>query len=173
MKILFWFIVVVIPSNCLSQVIYNEPRSRLIDRQTARSMYLDNRLKSVETFWAIQDIYAARQEMRFAKIDQRRDFYLSRHGLTYLDENEYDGSSGTIMWTYPLNQARYFQYRNVYDRLVKKNAYEGGLDFEEYREIKETSIKWRLLLASQRNVYPSNLASDMIRFILKIDREIQ
>lgn len=158
-------------SICLSQVIVQEERNILLDQEEAYTAYLDNRLKSVETWWAIRDIYNERQEIKFKEIQQHRQFYLDRYALKAITEEEIDLRSGTILWIKPLMQDRYSEYRDIYDRYFKKKVY-NGLEMEEYSEVKETSKKWRILIASQKKYYPQPIVNEMIRFILKIDREI-
>ena len=43
---------------------------------------------------------------------------------------------------------------------------------DEYMQATAASKNWRALLSSQQNVYPSGVLSQMIRFILKLDREL-
>jgi hypothetical protein len=143
-----------------------------INNQDAYSKALDNSTKSVNTFWEQKDIYAARQQQQFAEIQRQRDFYLSRHGLTSFTPEEFDRATGVVNWPKVLEQQQYDQYRLVIDKLMKQRAYNGALTSQEYMEATKANKDWRAALAKQRGVYPENILSQMIKFILKVNREV-
>ncbi len=143
-----------------------------INNQDAYSKAIDNSTKSVNAFWEQKDIYAQRQQQKFAEIQKEREFYLSRHGLASLTPEEFDRASGTINWLRVLEQKQYDQYRTVLDKLMKQRAYNGALTSDEYMEASKANKDWRAMLAKQKGVYPENILSQMIRFVLKVNREI-
>jgi hypothetical protein len=143
-----------------------------INNQDAYSQAIDNSTKSVNAFWEQKDIYHQRQQEEFAQIGQKRSDYLARHGLGYLTPEEFDRTTGTITWPKILEQTTYDQYRNQYNELFKQRAYAGALTGDQYMEAAAASKAWRGLLSSQRGVYPPQILSQMIRFILKLDREM-
>lgn len=151
--------------------VYYEPRSYEIDQQEAYSRYLDNKVKSVDTYWQIYDIYKERQKEKHKKIQEKRAAYLEKHRFQPFNESEYERSVGTINWPQELMQEQYVKYRTTFDFLMNKRAY-SGLTMEEHIQLKQTSKEWRALLASQKEYYPKAIVSNMIRFILKIDREL-
>src|SRR4029078_3877691 len=69
-----------------------------INNEDAYSKAIDNSVKSVNAFWEQKDIYAARQQKQLAEIQQHRQFYLSRHGLTSLTPEEFDRATGAVIW---------------------------------------------------------------------------
>lgn len=143
-----------------------------INNEDAYSKSIDNSVKSVNAFWEKKDIYNERQQKEFAEIQRQREFYLSRHGLTSLTPEEFDRASGTVNWLRVLEQKQYDQYRIVLDKLMKQRAYNGALTSDEYMEATKANKDWRAMLAKQRSVYPENVLSQMIRFVLKVNREI-
>ena len=143
-----------------------------INNEDAYSKAIDNSVKSVNAFWEKKDIYNERQQKEFAEIQKQREFYLSRHGLTSLTPEEFDRASGTVNWLRVLEQKQYDQYRIVLDKLMKQRAYNGALTSDEYMEATKANKDWRAMLAKQRGVYPENILSQMIRFVLKVNREI-
>jgi hypothetical protein len=143
-----------------------------INNEDAYSKALDNSTKSVNTFWEQKDIYAARQQQQFAEIQRQRDFYLSRHGLTSFTPEEFDRATGVVNWPKVLEQPQYDPYRTVLDKLMKQRAYAGALTSQEYMEASKANKDWRAMLAKQRGVYPENILSQMIKFVLKVNREI-
>ncbi len=143
-----------------------------INNQDAYSMAIDNSVKSVNAFWEKKDIYSERQQQEFAQIGARRAGYMERHGLGYLTPEEFDRTTGTVTWLKVLEQKEYDPYRNKLDELCKKRAYAGALTGQEYMEATAASKDWRAMLAKQKDVYPAPILSQMIRFVLKVTREL-
>ena len=123
-----------------------------INLTDARSNQIDNQVKSVNAFWEKKDIYDQRQQEEFAKIGAKRSAYMEKPNI--LVQKEYD------------------QYRITMDELFKKRAYAGALTGDEYMEATAASKAWRAMLSGQSKVYPAPILSQMIRFILKLDREL-
>jgi hypothetical protein len=138
----------------------------------ARSAQIDNQVKSVNAFWEKKDIYTERQQQEFAQIDQKRSTYLAKHGLGSLTPEEFDRTTGRITWPKVLEQKQYDQYRNTLDELMKKRAYMGALSGDEYMAATAASKEWRAMLAKQKDVYPEQILSQMVRFVLKVNREL-
>ena len=129
-------------------------------------------MKSVNAFWEKKDIYSQRQQQEFAKIGAKRSAYMERHGLGYLTPEEFDRTTGAINWPKILEQKDYDQYRNTLDELFKQRAYNGALTGDQYMQATAASKEWRAMLSKQKDVYPAPILSQMIRFILKLDREL-
>lgn len=143
-----------------------------INNQDAYSKAIDNSTKSVNAFWEQKDIYNERQQQKIAEIDRQRQAYLDKHGLKSLTPEEFDRTTGAVNWPKVLDQAQYDPYRKTLDKLLKQRAYAGALTGDEYMQATAASKDWRAMLAKQRDVYPSPILSQMIRFILMVDREI-
>jgi hypothetical protein len=162
----------------LSSVISAQGQRNLSNSQAAinltdaRSQQIDNQLKSVNAFWEKKDIYSQHQQQEFAQIEQKRSDYLARHGLGSLTPQEFDRTTGTITWPKVLDQKQYDPYRSKLDELLKKRAYAGALTGDEYVEATTASKQWRTLLAQQKNVYPAPILDQMIKFVLKVNREL-
>jgi hypothetical protein len=164
--------------NGMSNVISAQGQRNLSNSQAAinltqaRSAQIDNQVKSVNAFWEKKGIYAEHQQAEFAQIQQQRQFYLSRHGLDSLTPEEFDRATGAVNWPKVLEQPQYDQYRVVLDKLMKQRAYAGALTSDEYMEATAANKDWRAMLAKQKGTYPEQILSQMIRFILKVNREI-
>jgi len=165
-------------ANGMSNIIASQGQRNLNNSQAAinltqaRSSQIDNQVKSVNAFWEKKDIYDARVQQEMAKTDQRRNLYLQNHGFTGLTPEEFDRTTGAITWPKVLEQSQYNQYRLMLDKLFKQRAYAGALTGDEYMEAAAASKQWRNLLGTQQNVYPQQILSQMIRFVLKLDREL-
>src|SRR6476659_11392784 len=89
-------------ANGMSNVISAQGQKNLSDSQAAinmtqaRSAQIDNQVKSVNAFWEKKRIYSEHQQQEFANIQNQRQFYLSRHGLTSLTPEELDRANGAI-----------------------------------------------------------------------------
>jgi hypothetical protein len=55
---------------------------------------------------------------------------------------------------------------------MKKRSYIGALTGDEYVEASTASKEWHALLAKQKNVYPAPILDQMMRFVLKVNREL-
>jgi hypothetical protein len=143
-----------------------------INLTDARSRQIDNQVKSVNAFWEKKDIYDQRQQQEFARIGAKRSAYLERHGLGYLTPQDFDRTTGAITWPRVLEQKDYDQYRNTLDQLFKERAYNGALTGDQYMQATAASKDWRAMLSKQKDVYPAPILSQMIRFILKLNREL-
>lgn len=165
-------------ANGMSNIIASQGQKNLndsqarINNQDAYSKAIDNSVKSVNAFWEKKDIYNARVQQQMAATDQRRNLYLQNHGLTGLNPEEFDRTTGAITWPKVLDQSQYNPYRLTLDKLFKQRANTGALTGDEYMEATAASKQWRTLLGTQQNVYPQPILSQMIRFILKLDREL-
>lgn len=165
-------------ANGISNIIQSRGQKNLSDSQArinnedAYSKALDNSTKSVNTFWEQKDIYAARQQQQFAEYARQRQAYLAKHGLKSFTPEEFDRASGTVYWLKVLEQPQYDQYRIPLDKLMKQRAYAGCLTSEQYLQAEDACKGWREMLAKQRGTYPAGVLDQMIKFILKINREL-
>src|SRR5262249_30227301 len=98
--------------------------------------------------------------------------YLAKYGLKSLTPEEFDRASGTVYWPKVLEQAQYDQYRLPLDKLLKQRAYAGFLSSEEYMQATAAESSWRAILAKHKAGYPPQILDQMIRFVLKVRREI-
>jgi hypothetical protein len=165
-------------ANGMSNVISAQGQKNLSNSQAAinltqaRSSQIDNQVKSVNAFWEKKGIYSEHQQQEFANIQSQRQFYLSKHGLTSLTPEEFDRTSGTVAWLRVLEQKQYDEYRVPLDKLFKQRAYAGALTGDEYVEATAALKGWRAMLAKQKNTYPESILDQMIRFVLKVNREL-
>jgi hypothetical protein len=143
-----------------------------INLTDARSNQIDNQVKSVNAFWEKKGIYAEHQQQELADITAKRNRYLDKNGLKSLTPEQFDRTTGTINWPKVLDQQQYDQYRNTLTDLFKTRAYKGALTGDEYMQATAASKDWRAMLAKQKDVYPAPILSQMIRFILGLDREL-
>jgi hypothetical protein len=126
----------------------------------------------VNAYWEKKGIYDEHQAVENKEIERQRNEYMATHRLQSLTPEEFDRASGQINWLKVLEQKPYDQYRTALDTLFKKRSYQGFLSGDEYLAATTASKQWRALLSTQNKEYPAGILSQMIRFILKLDREL-
>lgn len=165
-------------ANGVSNVIAAQGQRNLNNSQAAinlteaRSAQIDNQVKSVNAFWEKKEIYSEHQQQQLAEITAKRNRYLAKNALQNLTPEQFDRTTGKINWPGQLMQQQYDEYRNTLSQLFEKRAYQGMLSGEEYTQATAASRQWRAMLAKQKDVYPAPILSQMIRFILGLDREL-
>lgn len=142
-----------------------------INATDARSRAIDNQLKSIDAFWEARDIYNTRQQEHFAQIQAKRSTYLERHGLGYLTPQEFDRTTGAVTWPRIMEQPQYDSFRNTLNELFQRRAYQGALTGDEFMKASAACRDWRAFITSE-NQYSSSIRSQMLRFILKLQREL-
>lgn len=165
-------------ANGLSNVIQAEGQRNLSDSQAAinltdaRNQQIDNQVKSVNAYWEKKGIYSQHQQEQFAQVQRQRAAYMAKYGLKSLTPEEFDRNSGTVNWLKVLEQKQYDPYRLTLDKLFRQRAYAGALTGEEYIQATAACKDWREALAKQKDVYPWPILDQMIRFVLKVNREL-
>jgi hypothetical protein len=165
-------------ANGMSNVIAAQGQKNVSDSQAAinmtqaRNAQIDNQVKSVNAYWEKKDVYNARQQKEFAEIQRQRQAYLAKYELKSFTPEEFDRATGVCTWPKVLTQEQYDEYRLVLDKLLKQRAYAGFLSSDEYMQATAANKNWRAALAKQRKVYPDQILDQMIRFLLKVNREI-
>ena len=69
-------------------------------------------------------------------------------------------------------QPEYDPYRKTLDDLFKQRAYAGALTGEEYMKATAANKEWRALITSQKNVFPAPIITQMLQFVLRLNREM-
>jgi hypothetical protein len=144
-----------------------------INNQDAYSKAIDNSVKSVNAFWEKQDIYQQHVQQKMYKVEQRRETFVAQNRVQPLTPEEFDRTTGRITWPKVLEQSQYDKYRTTLDAMFKKRAYAGALTSDDYMTAMNASKDWRAMLNTQKDTYPSPILSQMIRFVLKLDRELK
>jgi hypothetical protein len=165
-------------SRGIGNIISSQGQKNLSDSQAAinltdaRSNQIDNQVKSVNAYWEKKGVYDQHLQAYNEQIEQKRAEYLARHGLTSLTPQEFDQTTGAITWPKVLEQAQYDQYRKKLDELFHQRSYVGALSGDEYMEATTAMNDWHTMLVKQSNEYPAPILDQMLRFILKVKREL-
>lgn len=143
-----------------------------INMTDARSNQIDNEVKSVNAFWEKNDIYQQHLAQKNYQIQQRREMLMAKNRLPPLSPEEFDRTTGAVTWPKVLTQSQYDEYRNALDGLLKKRSYSGMLTGEEYMQATAACKAWRAMMNKQKDVYPKPILDQMMRFVLKINLDI-
>src|SRR3954452_3777378 len=165
-------------ANGMSNVISAQGQKNVSDSQAAinltqaRNAQIDNQVKSVNAYWEKKGIYSQHQQQQMEQIQQQRATYLAKYGLKSLTPEEFDRATGVCNWPRVLTQSQYDPYRLELDKLLKQRAYAGFLSGDEYIQATAACKNWRGMLAKQKKVYPEQILDQMIRYVLKVNREL-
>ena len=143
-----------------------------INMTSARSSQIDNQLKSVNAYWEEKGIYQEHLQQQLSEIDRKRTEYLEHHGLQSLTPQEFDRTTGQINWPKIMDQKSYDQYRDKLNELFHKRSNVGALSGDEYVEATTALSEWRTAILKQKDEYPAPILSQMLRFQLKVKREL-
>lgn len=143
-----------------------------INMTDARSNQIDNQVKSVNAYWEKNDIYNQHLQQQNYKIEQTRARLLAKNKLQPLTSEEFDSTTGHITWPKVLTQKQYDPYRDKLDQLFQDRAQNGYLSGDQYQEATTASQDWHKMMAAQSNQYPAPILDQMLRFLLKLNREL-
>jgi hypothetical protein len=143
-----------------------------INMTDARSNQIDNQVKSVNAYWEKNDIYNQHLQQKNYQIEQTREMLLAKNRLQPLTPEEFDSTTGNINWPKVLTQSQYDQYRDSLTDLFKKRAQQGYLSNTEYVQATQASQAWHKMMVGQSGQYPKGILDQMLRFLAKLNREL-
>ena len=143
-----------------------------INMTDARSNQIDNQVKSVNAYWEKKEIYSEHMAQEFQAIEKKRQQYIASRGSMDLAPEEFDRTTGQIIWPKVLEQSQYDPYRKQLDELFQKRSYNGALTGDQYIEATTALNDWRAALLKQKTVYPGPILEQMLRFQIKVKREL-
>jgi hypothetical protein len=143
-----------------------------INLQDAYSKGIDNSIKATNAYYERKEIWAQQKAPEYYKQAQHRAAYMAQNTLQPLAPGDFDRTTGKVNWPQALEQSQYDQYRKPLDDLFAKRAETGALSADDYMTATTASKSWRSALNKQMDDYPEGVLSQMVRFILKMEREL-
>jgi hypothetical protein len=143
-----------------------------INLTDARSNQIDNQVKSVNAYWEKNSIYEQHVQEVNAEIQAKRGRYVARRGSLDLSPEEFDRTTGQIVWLKVLEQSVYDPYRTKLDELFHDRSYNGALSGDQYMEATTACNDWHAAIVKQKSDYPAQILQQMLRFLLKVKREL-
>ncbi len=144
-----------------------------INNEQARSAYLDNRVKAVETYWKRREIYNENMEEKLYKDSLERQERFAQVKLKEITANELNPTTGAVRWPALLAKERYDRYRVAMDELMAKRAQYGMLPVDDLLDAQQIIRDWREAITQDKAAYSDSLVRDSLRFLLKLNRELE
>ena len=140
--------------------------------EDARSKNIENRVQATEAYYQRKQI---RQD--YLEDKENKDRYalqqsLDRRRVKPLTSQQFDPSTGQITWPGLLRMSEYAKYREPLDELFTKQAQSGSVSHDEYVAALQASKSLRAQLKKDRGEYPAKVLSQAIRFVLKLNHEM-
>ncbi len=141
--------------------------------EDARSKYLDNRIKSVETYWARREIYDRRMAEQAYARQQSREAFFSRTLLQPLSDSQFDATSGRIQWPILCREQEFDGFRTTIDEAFGQLATSGLLSMSEFTAASNAIRDFRGVLQQNRDNFPQDAVATALRFLIKLNRELE
>ncbi len=141
--------------------------------EAARSQYLDNRVKSVETYWARRDIYNQRMAEESYARQQSREAFFARTLLQPLSDSQFDPTTGQIQWPILCREKQFDDFRSTIDEAFAQLATSGLLSMSEFTAASNAIRDFRGVLQQNRDNYPQQTVATALRFLINLNRELE
>jgi hypothetical protein len=162
----------------VSGIISSQGQKNLDDSQAAinltdaRSNQIDNQVKSVNAYWEKKGIYQQHVDEMNREIEAKRQRYIARRGSLDLSTEEFDRTTGKVNWPKILQQSAYDPYRTKLDTAFHDRSYNGALTGDQYVAATTAYNDWRDAILAKKDEYPSPIIQQMLRFLIKVKREL-
>lgn len=141
--------------------------------EAARKQQYENKILKVKTFYERRAIYeyehAADIALRREKVEAR----LARIRLTDFSAEEFNPTTGEINWPVLLADEAFSDYSAWFDSLLAERAKYGRLSAGALGEAESLIKQWRAELTSVRDQVSDAVLRDSLRFLLRLDRDLQ
>ena len=162
----------------MADIIRSRGQANLMNAQAAgyledaRAKYLENRYRATEIYYERRKIFQQEQAAKHAKRKQTVRRYVERRKFEPLTADEFDASTGRIEWPAALAAEDWDEYRDRLDDIFAERAKYGLLSSDEYLEALALTKEWRRAVLARRREYPVSVLHDAVRFIHKLDKEL-
>jgi hypothetical protein len=141
--------------------------------EAARKAYIDNRILATKAFWERRQIYQQERAAELYEQREKAEAYLAKIRLEDLTPQEFDLETGQIEWPKLLADPRFQKGRSMLDELFAKRAQYGELSIDDYSKAESLIKLWRDELTEQRDEFPDEVLRDSLRFLLRLNRELE
>ncbi len=143
-----------------------------INREQARSDYIDNTVKSTNAYWERRRIYEENTAQDRYERNQKRQAQRDRVMLTKLTPEQLNPTTGSLGWPALLQEAQYDEFREPLTELFAKRGKYGALSSTDYLQAKQLVRDFRAAVTANKRSYPEVAVRDSLRFLLKLNREL-
>jgi hypothetical protein len=143
------------------------------DWEDARRAYIENRVRATEAFYERRALYDQHLAAKHYEEREKANAWLEKIRLEDLNAQEFNVDTGQIHWPRLLADPQYQNVRAQLDLLFVKRAQYGELDAQDFARAESLIKQWRAHLTSQRDSIPDVLLRDGLRFLLRLNRELE
>lgn len=143
-----------------------------INLTEAQDRAIDNDLKATNAYWDKKKIYEQNTAEKRYKEAQVRQEHRSRRMLKQITPQELDPTSGQLSWPMICREEQYTEYRDPLAKLFQKRGMYGVLESDDYLQAKQLIKDFRAAITANKAAYPSEARSQSLRFLLKLNREL-
>lgn len=142
--------------------------------QQAYSKYLDNAVKSQQTYFERKDVWEQRKYAEDQKRQAERLAYIQKHPPQLRpSDSELDPVTGAIRWPLLLRMNDFNPQREKLDKLFEERAARGDLTYAEAHDVQQTVEAWRDDLKENKSKYPYDEYAESVKFIQRLGREVE
>ena len=140
--------------------------------EEARAKYLENRYRATEIYYERRKIHDQEVAAKRAARRESTNRYLARIRIQPFTSKEFDAATGRVEWPSTLTDSQWDEFRQRIDELLAARAKYGALSSDQYLEAMSLTKEWRRAIVAKRGDYPVKVLRESVRFIRKVDREL-
>ncbi|MEM6656046.1 MAG: hypothetical protein AAF596_09605 [Planctomycetota bacterium] len=140
--------------------------------EDARSKYIDNRVRAVQAYYERKKYYNEYREELLYKEAEKRQQRLDRKLMKPLTPDEFDTTTGAIDWPFLLEDDAFSEYTEPLSEIFLQRGASGGITSGDYLEAKRLIKEARAAVTDRKDLYPKNTVEYSLRFLLKLNREL-
>ena len=141
--------------------------------EAARKQQFENKVLKVQTFYERRAIYEYEHAAETALRREKTEARLARVRLSDLSAEELNPTTGEITWPALLGDEAFADYSTWFDSLLAERAKYGQVSAGDLGEAETLIKQWRAELAAVKDQVPDAVLRDSLRFLLRLDRELQ
>lgn len=145
----------------------------LRELEAARAQALQNKVLKVETFYARREIYHQQHAAEVAARRVAAKARLAKLKLEELSPQELNLATGEVSWPTLLADEAFGDYTAWFDALLAERAKYGEVSAGKLGEAEAIIKQWRAEVTSVRGQVPDEVLRESLRFLLRLDRELQ
>lgn len=141
--------------------------------EAARREFIENRVLATQAFYERREMYNQYRAAKQYEEREKANAWLAKIRLEDLSPQEFDVETGRILWPSLLADERFHNFRTQVTALFAKRSQYGELDVDDYAKAELLIKQWRAVLTSHREQIPDAMLRDSLRFLLRLNRELE
>ena len=143
--------------------------------QEARSAYMDNQVKAVETYYAKKRIWRAEEARKRKKTEASLGRYLAklRAEPTRPTSSQLDPVTGYLRWPRELRGGEFASQRNTLNKLFDKRAQYGTFTDNDFAQADDAIESWIAAIDADKSKTTFKQRVTMVTFLKNLQNEAQ